>query len=56
MWRPMSSARFFRQETPCDAPWNGTVAGWQRCQHELVWLDRAVGIYALHGLRSTGGY
>jgi hypothetical protein len=34
---------------------DGTVAGWHRCQHELVWRDRPVGLYALHGLRSTGG-
>jgi hypothetical protein len=55
MWRPNSSAGFFQQQTPCDAPWNGSVAGWHHCQHELVWRDRPVGLFALHGLRSTGG-
>jgi len=55
MWRPNSSAGFFQQETPCDAPWNGSVAGWHHCQHELVWFDRPVGLYALHGLKTPGG-
>jgi hypothetical protein len=54
MWRPNSSAGFFQQETNCNAPWNGTVAGWHECQHNLLWADQPVGLYALHGLRSTG--
>jgi hypothetical protein len=27
MWRPNSSAGFFQQQTPWDAPWKATVAG-----------------------------
>jgi hypothetical protein len=55
MWRPNASAGFFQQEQHCDAPWNGSVAGWHACQHRLVWVDRPVGLYALHGLKTPGG-
>jgi hypothetical protein len=54
MWRPNSSAGFFNQETDCAAPWNGTVAGWHECQHRLLWEDRPVGLYSLHGLDNAG--
>jgi hypothetical protein len=55
MWRPNATAGFFAQEKNCQAPWNGSVAQWHSCQHELVWLDRPMSLYALHGLKTTGG-
>ena len=55
MWRPNASAGFFQQEQHCDAPWNGSVEGWHSCQHRLLWGDRPVGLYALHGLKTRGG-
>lgn len=55
MWRPNSTAGFFRQETNCATPWNGSVASWHECQHNLLWADRPVGLYALHGLKTPGG-
>jgi hypothetical protein len=55
MWRPNATSGFFAQEKNCQAPWNGGVAQWHSCQHELVWLDRPQPLYALHGLKTTGG-
>jgi hypothetical protein len=56
MWRPNGDGGYFLQETPpCQAPWNGGVAEWHSCQHELLWFDRPVGLYALNGVRTTGG-
>jgi hypothetical protein len=55
MWRPNSTYGFFAQVQNCKAPWNGSVAGWHSCQHELIWNVRPQGLYALHGLRTTGG-
>jgi hypothetical protein len=55
MWRPNSTYGFFAQVQNCKAPWNGSVEGWHSCQHELIWNVRPQGLYALHGLRSTGG-
>jgi hypothetical protein len=54
MWRPNSTAGFFGQRN-CQAPWNGSIAGWHSCQHELVWFVHPQPLYALHGLRTTGG-
>ena len=55
MWRPNATAGFFAQEKNCQAPWNGSVAQWHSCQHELVWFDRPQPLYALDGLQTTGG-
>jgi hypothetical protein len=55
MWRPNSTYGFFAQVQNCKAPWNGSVQGWHSCQHKLVWFARPQGLYALHGLRTTGG-
>jgi hypothetical protein len=55
MWRPNSTAGFFQQEPDCKAPWNGSVEGWHQCQRELVWFDRPMPLYALDGLKTTGG-
>jgi hypothetical protein len=54
MWRPNSTAGFFDQEN-CQAPWNGGTAQWHSCHHKLIWLVRPQPLYALHGLRTTGG-
>jgi hypothetical protein len=55
MWRPNASAPFFAQTQGCQAPWNGSVAAWHSCQHELIWFPRPMGLYALDGLRNLGG-
>jgi len=56
MWRPHATDRFFDQPKPrCDAPWRGGEAKWNKCQHEQMWLDRPMPLYALHGLRSPAG-
>ncbi|MFL5945257.1 MAG: hypothetical protein ACJ74C_07445 [Gaiellaceae bacterium] len=56
MWRPHATDRFFDQPKPrCDAPWRGGEAKWNACQHEQMWLDRPMPLYALHGLRSPAG-
>jgi hypothetical protein len=56
MWRPHATDRFFDQPKPrCDAPWRGGEGKWNKCQHEQMWLDRPMPLYALHGLRSPAG-
>ncbi len=56
MWRPNATGRFFLQQNPpCDAPWRGGVSKWNACQHQQMWFDRPMPLYALHGLRSPGG-
>jgi hypothetical protein len=55
MWRPNSTYGFFAQVQNCKAPWNGSVAGWHSCQHKLIWSVRPQPLYALHGLKTTGG-
>jgi hypothetical protein len=56
MWRPHATDRFFDQPKPrCDAPWRGGEERWNKCQHEQMWLDRPMPLYALHGLRSPAG-
>jgi hypothetical protein len=56
MWRPNATGAFFSQEKPpCDAPWRGGVEKWNRCQHELMWLDRPMPLYGLHGVKTPGG-
>jgi len=50
MWRPDATARFFAQPQPdCDAPWRPgwNLARWNDCQHEQLWLDRPMPLYAL---------
>jgi hypothetical protein len=55
MWRPNATYGFFAQVKNCQAPWNGGIENWHSCQHELVWLHRPMPLYALNGLRTTGG-
>jgi len=56
MWRPHATDRFFDQPKPrCDAPWRGGEKRWNKCQHQQMWLDRPMPLYALHGLRSPAG-
>lgn len=55
MWRPNSTAGFFGQVQGYESPWNGGIAQWHSAQHKLLWLERPQPLYALHGLRSTGG-
>jgi hypothetical protein len=58
MWRPNATGRFFSQpQPPCDAPWRAgsSVAKWNECQHEQLWLDRPMPLYALHGVRTRSG-
>jgi hypothetical protein len=56
MWRPNQMGRFFLQQQPlCDAPWRGGVAKWHACQHEQMWFDRPLPLYAIHGVDSPGG-
>jgi hypothetical protein len=56
MWRPNATGAFFSQpKPPCDAPWRGGVEKWNRCQHELMWLDRPMPLYGLHGVKTPGG-
>ncbi len=56
MWRPHATDRFFSQpQPPCDAPWRGGEARWNKCQHEQMWLDRPMPLYALHGVRTPAG-
>jgi hypothetical protein len=53
MWRPHSTDGFFDQPKPrCDAPWRGGEERWNKCQHEQMWLDRPMPLYALDGLRA----
>jgi hypothetical protein len=55
MWRPNATAGFFAQVANCQSPWNGGIARWHSCQHKLLWVERPQPLYALHGLRTTGG-
>ena len=56
MWRPHSINGFFAQPNPpCDAPWRVGEAKWNKCQHEQMWLDRPMPLYALHGVKSPAG-
>jgi len=57
MWRPNRIASFFAQETvaTCNAPWRGTPAQWNACQHRLMWEHRPMPLYALGGVASPGG-
>ncbi len=56
MWQPDATGEFFQdKDPPCDAPWRGGVAEWHECQHELMWLSRPMGVYALDGVGTTGG-
>jgi hypothetical protein len=55
MWRPNSTVGFFAQVTHCESPWNGGIGQWHSCQHQVLWFHRPMPLYALHGLRTTGG-
>jgi hypothetical protein len=55
MWRPESTAGFFAQAAPCEAPWRGGVQEWQDCQQELAWASRPMMLYPLDGLETVGG-
>jgi hypothetical protein len=55
MWRPNSTAAFFGQAQGYVTPWNGSIAQWHSAQHKLLWFVRPQPLYALHGLRTTGG-
>ena len=56
MWRPDATGRFFLQpHPPCDAPWRGGVAKWDKCQEEQMWRDRPMPLYALDGVKTAGG-
>jgi hypothetical protein len=55
MWRPHRTDQFFTQHRPCEAPWRSSEAEWNECQHELMWLERPMPLYALRGLRSPSG-
>jgi hypothetical protein len=56
MWRPNATGRFFlQQQPPCDAPWRGGVAKWNKCQHEQMWFDRPMPLYGLHGVSTPAG-
>ena len=55
MWRPNSTAGFFGQVSGYQSPWNGGVEQWHSAQHKLLWFERPQPLYALHGLRTTGG-
>jgi hypothetical protein len=56
MWRPGPTGRFFLQQNPpCDAPWRGGVEKWNQCQHEQMWFDRPMPLYALDGVKTAGG-
>lgn len=55
-WRPNEIGRFFSLPSiPCDAPWRGSRASWDKCQHQLMWLDRPMELYALRGVATPGG-
>jgi hypothetical protein len=56
MWRPNADGDYFLQETPpCQAPWNGGLAEWHACHHQLIWFDRPVGLYAVESVATPGG-
>ena len=58
MWRPTATTRFFEQPNPhCDAPWRegSSMAKWNKCQHEQMWFDRPMPLYALHGVSTPAG-
>lgn len=56
MWRPHNTDAFFLQpKPPCDAPWRGGEAKWNKCQHEQMWLDRPMPLYALNGVWTPEG-
>jgi hypothetical protein len=55
-WRPNQIGRFFSLPSMlCDAPWRGSRATWNECQHQLMWLDRPMELYALRGVATPGG-
>jgi hypothetical protein len=58
MWRPGKIVGFFAQPNPdCDAPWHPgwNLARWNRCQHELIWLDRPMPLYTVDGVGTAAG-
>ena len=55
MWHPHNTDAFFDQPHPrCQSPWLGGEAAWNKCQHEQMWFDRPMPLYALDGLGDPG--
>ena len=54
-WRPNQMGAFFGEHAVCDAPWRGGVANFHACQHDLMWFQRPLPLYALRGVDSPGG-
>ena len=57
MWRPDPTAiGFFTVKTgPCAGPHSMGTSALHECQHELMWFRRPYGLYALPGVKTTGG-
>jgi hypothetical protein len=54
LWKTSSIGGFFEQ-TPCDAPWRVGVSEFHACQHQRIWFDRPMPLYAVKGVTTTGG-
>jgi hypothetical protein len=54
-WRPNQMGRFFQEHALCDAPWREGIAEFHACQHDLMWFQRPLPLYALRGVDSPGG-
>jgi hypothetical protein len=54
-WRPNQMGGFFRDHALCDAPWRMGIAKFHACQHDLMWFQRPLPLYAVHGVDSPGG-
>jgi hypothetical protein len=54
-WRPNKMGRFFQEHELCDAPWREGIARFHACQHDLMWFQRPLPLYALRGVDSPGG-
>jgi hypothetical protein len=54
-WRPNQIGGFFQDHALCDAPWRGGVAEFHACEHDLIWFQRPMPLYAARGVDSPGG-
>jgi hypothetical protein len=54
-WRPNKMGGFFQEHALCDAPWREGVARFHACQHDLMWFQRPLPLYAARGVDSPGG-
>ena len=54
-WRPNQFGRFFAEHELCDAPWRGGVEKFHACEHDLIWFQRPLPLYAARGVDSPGG-